>query len=67
MECPFCGIVTDDPHESEEACIAALHAEIHRVREVVDCLRSAAVPAPAEPVEERDPTFFASGDEGPQF
>ena len=67
MECPFCGIVADEPHQSEEACIAALHAEIDRVREVVDCMRSTAVPVPAEPVDEPEPTFLLAGDEEPQF
>ncbi len=53
MECPFCGIVTEAPHESQQACIDALHAEIDRVKLVVDCLQSAAVPLPAEsPVED---------------
>jgi hypothetical protein len=33
--CPFCGASTDLPHESQEACIAALHEEIARTRELV--------------------------------
>ena len=36
--CPFCGVGTDLPHETQEACIAALHAEIARMRRVVDRL-----------------------------
>ena len=67
MECPFCGIVTGEPHQSEEACIAALHSEIDRVRVVVDCLRSAVVPGPAEPVDEPEPALPLAGDEQPQF
>ena len=68
MECPFCGVPTDAPHESQEACIAALHAEIDRVRTVVDCLRSAVVPEAAETVDE--PCLHApelGDEEEPQF
>ncbi len=36
--CPFCGVGTDLPHETQAACIAALHAEIARMRQVVDRL-----------------------------
>ncbi len=37
--CPFCGVGTDLPHETQEACIAALHVEISRMRDLVDRLR----------------------------
>ena len=37
--CPFCGLATKAPHETQEACIEALHAEISRVREIVERLR----------------------------
>jgi hypothetical protein len=69
MECPFCGVQTDAPHESQEACIAALHAEIDRVRLVVDCVRSAVVPEPPEAVDE-PPSPLApefGEDQEPQF
>jgi hypothetical protein len=33
--CPFCGVATDVPHEKQELCIAALHAEIARMRDLV--------------------------------
>ena len=33
--CPFCGVVTDVPHEKPELCIAALHGEIARMRDMV--------------------------------
>jgi hypothetical protein len=36
MPCPFCGIVTEVPHETQEGCIDALHREIARVREILD-------------------------------
>ena len=35
MFCPFCGMATDLPHESQESCIAALHAEILRTRKIL--------------------------------
>lgn len=69
MECPFCGVDTDAVHETEEACIAALHVEIDRVRLVVDCLRSAVVPVPADPVDELPSPFTPDlrAEEEPQF
>jgi hypothetical protein len=33
--CPFCGVATDVPHEKQELCIAALHGEIARMRDLV--------------------------------
>ena len=45
--CPFCGVVAEAPHETQEVCIEALHAEIARVRAVLDRVHSAAVPGPA--------------------
>jgi hypothetical protein len=37
--CPFCGLGTGLPHETQEACIAALNEEIARMRLVVSRLR----------------------------
>jgi hypothetical protein len=37
--CRFCGLGTDLPHETQEACIAALNGEIARMRKVVSHLR----------------------------
>lgn len=37
--CPFCGLATETPHETQEVCIEALHAEISRVREIVEKLK----------------------------
>lgn len=34
--CPFCGIVSDDAHETQVACIQALQAEITRTRQVLE-------------------------------
>ena len=42
MSCPFCGSGTDLPHETQEACIAALHSEISRIRQVVGRLNGPA-------------------------
>jgi hypothetical protein len=33
--CPFCGVATEVPHEKQELCIAALHVEIARMRDLV--------------------------------
>jgi len=41
--CPFCGVATDVPHESQQGCIAALHEEIGRLRGVLASLRPAGV------------------------
>lgn len=37
--CPFCGVATDVPHETQEGCIEALQAEINRVREILQHVR----------------------------
>ena len=42
--CPFCGVATDVAHETQEGCIAALHAEISRMRDIIATLRPAGVP-----------------------
>jgi hypothetical protein len=57
MNCPYCGVSTDVAHETQEACIEALRAEISRVREVLTHVRSAVVPGPVERPddEEADP------------
>jgi hypothetical protein len=52
--CPFCGVVTDAPHETQAGCIEALNAEIVRMRAVLDHVRSATVPGPAR-ADEDDP------------
>lgn len=53
--CPFCGVVTETPHETQEGCIEALHAEIARVREVLSHVQSAEVPHPQEDPDEFEP------------
>ncbi len=44
--CPFCGVVTETPHETQAGCIEALNAEIERMRAVLEHVHSAAVPGP---------------------
>ena len=33
--CPFCGVAGDAPHDTQEACIAALRAEIARAQDLL--------------------------------
>jgi hypothetical protein len=43
--CPFCGLAAETPHETQEACIEALQAEISRVREIVQKLKEPEEPS----------------------
>jgi hypothetical protein len=36
--CPFCGIASEVPHETQEGCIRALQAEITRTRQVLESI-----------------------------
>lgn len=36
MKCPFCGVETEVPHETQQTCIHALQAEIGRMRSLLD-------------------------------
>lgn len=54
--CPFCGVAAIVPHETQAGCIAALHSEIGRMRDILAALRPAgadpqdgAADAPPEP------------------
>jgi coproporphyrinogen III oxidase-like Fe-S oxidoreductase len=48
-ECPFCGLLGETAHETQEACIEALHSEIARLRDILDQTRSTAwPPVPAD-------------------
>jgi hypothetical protein len=49
--CPFCGIATETRHETQQVCIAALHAEIARTRRI---LANVSSQRPAEPASEND-------------
>ena len=48
--CPFCGVAAQVPHETQAGCIAALHSEIDRMRDILATLR----PAGAEPAKGQD-------------
>ena len=37
--CPFCGVMTNVPHETQEGCIDALNREIARVREILELVK----------------------------
>ena len=54
ISCPFCAAGIDLPHETQEACIAALHSEISRIRQVVERLNA---PAFAEASARQAPAF----------
>ena len=51
--CPFCGVVSDAPHETQQACITALQSEINRTREILANVTES-LPAPSI-AEEKDP------------
>lgn len=53
--CPFCGVATPVPHESQEGCIAALHEEIGRMRGILANLTPAGG-RQTRPVEEEPPS-----------
>ena len=42
--CPFCGVVTDAPHDTQEACIGALQTEIARTREILEKVTDPSAP-----------------------
>ena len=44
--CPFCGVVTETPHDTQEGCITALQLEIARVRHILELSQPAGNPAP---------------------
>ncbi len=50
MTCPFCGVATETPHETQAGCIQALHEEIAHMRAILDQVQSAEVPSPPEDV-----------------
>ena len=45
VECPFCGVVGDAPHERQEACIDALQTEIARTRAILERVSEPLPPA----------------------
>ena len=48
--CPFCGVATDVPHETQAGCIEALHDEIARMRGILD--RSRPLGKPMSPLDQ---------------
>jgi hypothetical protein len=50
--CPFCGVVAEAPHETQEGCIAALNSEIAQMRGLLANLK----PAGNAAADERDET-----------
>ena len=55
--CPFCGVASDDAHDSQEACIKALHQEIDRARRLLE----SSEPRPVEGPEDRAPAEAGLG------
>ena len=51
--CPFCGVVSDAPHETQQACIEALQSEIARTRKILETVTEPLPPAAIAP--ENDP------------
>jgi hypothetical protein len=53
--CPFCGVATEVPHETQAGCIAALHNEIGRTRDLLATLKPTGVQRLAEPADNSAP------------
>jgi hypothetical protein len=60
--CPFCGVAAPVPHETQAGCIAALHSEIGRIRDVLATLRPAGSDPEAGPEDARPATIRFSLD-----
>ena len=43
--CPFCGVVSETPHETQAACIAALQSEIEQTRRILETVTESLPPA----------------------
>ena len=46
--CPFCGMATEVPHESQEGCIEALQTEIARMRGILQYVKGPGLELPVE-------------------
>jgi hypothetical protein len=42
--CPFCGVIAETPHDTQEGCIEALHNEIAKAREALQQAQRPALP-----------------------
>ena len=51
--CPFCGVVSDSAHDSQQACIEALQSEIERTRQVLTRVGELSLP---EGPQKRNPS-----------
>jgi hypothetical protein len=51
--CPFCGLVTDVAHETQQGCIDALQEEIARVREILENSKPIDPPRPSCDADDR--------------
>ena len=58
--CPFCGVSSDVPHETQSGCIDALQAEIARTRRVLQRVTEP-LPAPTTGVDEEGRTSDGPG------
>jgi len=52
--CPFCGVVSESPHDSQEACIQALQSEIDRTRRVLIQFGEVPTPGGVQPSAKSD-------------
>lgn len=50
--CPFCGVLTDVPHDTQQGCIDALLAEIAHVREILEAVRQPSPDADGAPADD---------------
>ena len=55
VTCPFCGVVSDVRHETQQACIQALQAEIVHTRRILDRTTESCSPAVEEDEEMQSP------------
>lgn len=51
VTCPFCGVVSDVRHQTQQACIQALQAEIVHTRRILEQTSESALPALEEDEE----------------
>ena len=56
--CPFCGVIADVPHETQEGCIAALNTEIGRMRGLLANLKPAGVSETVDQQAETSPAVI---------
>jgi hypothetical protein len=52
--CPFCGVVSESAHDSQEACIRALQYEIQHTRQILTEVDRSARPGRVAPGSDPD-------------